>query len=161
MLRPASIWGRKVQPVSLYQSWRKCKRCSRGDLPDPCVSSTRRSTPLARQFPQFLETKAVGVYSFLDQERESFVRHTWRHIDDFIIGEIVLSERIGGQSCIKLSAFDGCSENEPTWPRALPTRYQKSAVSIVFAEPLPVGGKMFVNFTQWSFVTKNYCVHSV
>ena len=68
---------------------------------------------------------------------------------------------VGGQSRIKLSAFDGRSENEPASPRALPTRYQKSAVSIVLAEPLAVGGNMFVNFTQWSFVTKNYCVHSV
>src|SRR5260221_7621189 len=79
----------------------------------------------------------------------------------FEMGEFFLWDWMGCKFPIRPPACDGGGENKTAGPGALAPRYEESAIRIVFAEPRPMGIDMLINFTQWSFVTKDYCVHSV
>src|SRR5258707_6381609 len=153
-----------------YVSIQICALLTPVRLGPPCRRPILNATPsplYARRYTIFfgflgcLRPGPEASFSFLDQERQSFVRHIRHHFDDFVIGEIVLSEWIAGQYRIKLPAFDCSGENKTAGPGALAPRYEENAIRIVFAEPRPMGIDMLINFTQWSFVTKDYCVHSV
>jgi hypothetical protein len=71
-----------------------------------CAASCRSAKP-----------RGVGrAASFLDQKRQTLIRHSRPYFDDFVIGEIVLPEWIIGQYGIELAPFDGGDENEPAGP---------------------------------------------
>ncbi len=98
---------------------------------------------------------------FLGEKRQRRACRCRSDLDDLVVGDAGLLERIAIQNGVKFGTFHCSGQDEPANARALRSGEQKVAGGIVLAQPDSVSSNMPVDLGQRDFVAKDDGVHDL